>query len=410
MLYCYLLFPGADEQLGGYGRHRTTWIRAQRPDATAPPFASANANLGSSVGSSTDRADASGAAARDDDGDGEGEGAGAAAVAALALHDPQNFGQIREGFKLLFPDGLDGMADTRLFDSLFLYLPFFFNVVIVISPQHICFRFFFHTESSLSPDALALLRRRRAQRALSLQLRHDVSRIWLRNLGRDDRAVAACAREARSPFLDEGVMAFLARFQDGAPGDACSGKTISERTENDTNGSNTALFVDAEGDEGLMAFVRDIFAAINNACNEDSCNDRAIVAHTTSEPESATPTASATVTVTTVEHSWPVLPLRALCDPRLPAGAGDKQLLRLVARALGLRGAGRLVKRAMQFGTRLADKEADATATVGPETPLERLVNPRFVGEAAAAMGGKSSKDGKNMKSNKGGTNKAAVQ
>lgn len=41
---------------------------------------------------------------------------------------------------------------------------------------------------------------------LSDELARDVKRLWVRNLGRDDRLVADCSREARHPFLDEAVM------------------------------------------------------------------------------------------------------------------------------------------------------------------------------------------------------------
>ena len=41
---------------------------------------------------------------------------------------------------------------------------------------------------------------------LQQELSEDVHRLWLRNLGRDDRLVADHSREARHPFLDEGFM------------------------------------------------------------------------------------------------------------------------------------------------------------------------------------------------------------
>jgi len=43
--------------------------------------------------------------------------------------------------------------------------------------------------------------------ALSEVLREDMCRLWKRNLGRDDRLIADHGREARFPFLDEGVVA-----------------------------------------------------------------------------------------------------------------------------------------------------------------------------------------------------------
>ncbi|KFM26828.1 Asparagine synthetase domain-containing protein 1 [Auxenochlorella protothecoides] len=42
---------------------------------------------------------------------------------------------------------------------------------------------------------------------LNAEMALDMQRLWLRNLGRDDRLVADHGREARHPFLDEGVVA-----------------------------------------------------------------------------------------------------------------------------------------------------------------------------------------------------------
>jgi len=44
---------------------------------------------------------------------------------------------------------------------------------------------------------------------LAAELASDASRLWLRNLGRDDRVLSASGKEARAPFLDEGVVALL---------------------------------------------------------------------------------------------------------------------------------------------------------------------------------------------------------
>lgn len=94
---------------------------------------------------------------------------------------------------------------------------------------------------------------------LAEELTLDVTRLWVRNLGRDDRLVADRGREARHPFLDEGVV--------------------------------------------LQAL------------------------------------------------KWP---LWALTDLRLPPGTGDKLVLRGCLQRLGLERAAKRVKRAIQFGTRLA--------------------------------------------------------
>ena len=95
--------------------------------------------------------------------------------------------------------------------------------------------------------------------ALQGELDMDTARIWQRNLGRDDRIVSDHGREARFPFLDEGVTGLL------------------------------------------------------------RC-----------------------------------LPLPCVSEPRLPRGEGDKRIIRLVGQALGLGAATGLVKRAIQFGSRVA--------------------------------------------------------
>jgi asparagine synthetase B (glutamine-hydrolysing) len=48
------------------------------------------------------------------------------------------------------------------------------------------------------------------------------------------------------------------------------------------------------------------------------------------------------------------LPLHLVCDFSLPLGQGDKRILRLVAQRLGLDNASGLVKRAIQFGSRIS--------------------------------------------------------
>ena len=48
------------------------------------------------------------------------------------------------------------------------------------------------------------------------------------------------------------------------------------------------------------------------------------------------------------------LPLERICDFTLPPGEGDKRILRLIAQRMGLQTASGLVKRAIQFGSRIA--------------------------------------------------------
>ncbi|CAM9435194.1 unnamed protein product, partial [Sphacelaria rigidula] len=95
--------------------------------------------------------------------------------------------------------------------------------------------------------------------ALVAELTKDQGRLWTRNLGRDDRAIADHGREARFPFLDEGVLDYIRS-----------------------------------------------------------------------------------------------LALQDICDMEQPAGYGDKKILREVAAHLGLDSCRALPKRAIQFGSRIA--------------------------------------------------------
>ncbi|PSC70217.1 asparagine synthetase domain-containing 1 [Micractinium conductrix] len=144
--------------------------------------------------------------------------------------------------------------------------------------------------------------RARGWAGLGEELALDLRRLWLRNLGRDDRLVADHGREARHPYLDE----------------------------------------------------RSVSATL-------------------------------------------AAPLWHLADLRAPPGEGDKRALRACARRLGLHRAAGRIKRAIQFGTRLAAKANTAQfggtrranlASAGSvrlaDVPLRGLGDPRGA-EAAAA-------------------------
>ena len=145
--------------------------------------------------------------------------------------------------------------------------------------------------------------------ALAQELHAERERLWLRNLGRDDRVVSDWGREARHPFLDEEVMAFIART-----------------------------------------------------------------------------------------------PLPLLCNLERGYGEGDKQILRRAARLLGLTYSSYLQKRAIQFGTRIANKNVCGKATLDDAMDLADLVHPR----ADASRAPRATKDDLHKKRKAWGPTRAA--
>jgi hypothetical protein len=123
--------------------------------------------------------------------------------------------------------------------------------------------------------------RRMGPLALAAELNKDMRRLWKRNLGRDDRVLAAWGKEARHPFLDEELSEFL--------------------------------------------------------------------------------------------HS---LPLNEICDLALPPGLGDKKVLRAAAAAIGLHRTATLVKRAMQFGSRIANKNVAGYVDMSEGVDVAEIVHP----------------------------------
>ena len=130
--------------------------------------------------------------------------------------------------------------------------------------------------------------RQEGWKGLAEELAAERERLWLRNLGRDDRVVSDWGREARHPYLDEDVVALLART-----------------------------------------------------------------------------------------------PLPLLCNLERGFGEGDKHILRRAARLLGLSHSTFLQKRAIQFGTRIANKNVCGKAPLDDAIDIADLVHPRAVTASA---------------------------
>jgi len=71
------------------------------------------------------------------------------------------------------------------------------------------------------------------------------------------------------------------------------------------------------------------------------------------------------------------LPLPLICDLALGLGGGDKLILREAGRMLGLTRSTRLQKRAIQFGTRIANRGVFGGARVRGDMDLSEIVHPR---------------------------------
>ena len=82
-------------------------------------------------------------------------------------------------------------------------------------------------------------------------------------------------------------------------------------------------------------------------------------------------------------------PLPLICNLEQPLGCGDKLILRRLARMLGLRESTALQKRAIQFGTRIANKNVCGQATLDETVDVADIVHP----DAECQTGGRRGTD-----------------
>ena len=68
-----------------------------------------------------------------------------------------------------------------------------------------------------------------------------------------------------------------------------------------------------------------------------------------------------------------------ICDLTLPPGIGDKKILRDAAKMVGCEESASLVKRAIQFGTRMAHKKVAGYVKLTSEMSTAQLVNPEQI-------------------------------
>jgi hypothetical protein len=74
-----------------------------------------------------------------------------------------------------------------------------------------------------------------------------------------------------------------------------------------------------------------------------------------------------------------VLPLSTLCNMLLPQGVGDKLLLRICTNALNIRKTSVLQKRAMQFGSKIANRHITGVVRLNQVNCVLDIVNPQLM-------------------------------
>ncbi|KAG5497347.1 hypothetical protein JIQ42_03833 [Leishmania sp. Namibia] len=162
------------------------------------------------------------------------------------------------------------------------------------------------------------------------ELARDFARLWQRNLGRDDRITMDSGREPRFPYLDEGVVRTL--------------EWIVLKRRN----SILATY------ESLSHHI-----AESSAASESAALRASPASSSSMRPSTGSCSREAAPPLTSDELLR--LSLEPIVNFRLHLGEGDKRVLRRVASVLGLGDVTHLQKRAIQFGSRIAERKIKGT-------------------------------------------------
>lgn len=177
--------------------------------------------------------------------------------------------------------------------------------------------------------------RRRFQRGgvcgLLEELQRDFQQLWERNLGRDDRVVMDTGREGRLPYLDEGVLS-----------------TISYVVETHLRAVCDFYYLDAPDD--------DKEEKEEESGKTKNVGPSNIDVHVGNEVEEATPDdIPEDPEGKQMEDALYYPAIAPIVDLMCGPGEGEKKILRAIAHLLGLNGVATRQKRAIQFGSRVAD-------------------------------------------------------
>jgi asparagine synthetase B (glutamine-hydrolysing) len=165
------------------------------------------------------------------------------------------------------------------------------------------------------------------------ELERDFARLWQRNLGRDDRVTMDSGREPRFPFLDEGVLRTLEWI------------VLKRR--------NNILVTHAHLLDGSSTVVMPASPTVSTA----AANGSGGACRSTGLLDGGGASTAAPLTHDELLHRS----LEPIVSFQLPPGEGDKRVLRRVASVLGLRDVAHLQKRAIQFGSRIAERKVKGT-------------------------------------------------
>ncbi|KAG5490398.1 hypothetical protein JKF63_00518 [Porcisia hertigi] len=162
------------------------------------------------------------------------------------------------------------------------------------------------------------------------ELERDFARLWQRNLGRDDRITMDSGREPRFPYLDEGVVRTL--------------EWVVLKRRNNILTTHDSLSRHAVGDSA--------------ACEDPGPT---MSPGTTSSLRQTSASCSRDAPSPLTSDELLRLAMEPIVSFRLNLGEGDKRVLRRVASVLGLGDVTHLQKRAIQFGSRVAERKVKGT-------------------------------------------------
>jgi asparagine synthetase B (glutamine-hydrolysing) len=248
------------------------------------------------------------------------------------------------------------------------------------------------------------------QCALLIDLKKDTLRIWLRNLGRDDRIIAFWGKETRMAFLDEDVMHFLSNVALGPIGGIDNvGNIQNNRAVMGLNDDLIGVIPDELipyynlskqlqiQSEKLMGeyniSMADIFESNfqNNHQHDGQNYDTFLTAYIALWESLLFQSGNSTLNETSglTKYADICIPLDTICNMKKNVGLGDKEILRICTNSLNIKKTSTLQKRAMQFGSKIANRHVTGVVKLDQVNSVLDIVNPGLVYPVEEKVDGK---------------------